>query len=195
MNHLRAGLGMSLAAVALTVVACEGPMGPAGPAGTQGTQGAQGAPGAQGATGATGPSGAAGATGAKGDTGDAGTTGIESIYICDNDLTYSGKSYFYNYQYTTFTSGDVFVTGSINQTGNTQAFSVTSSWMFKKSSVGDGSLLFDSDNFGASTTDGGYLIMSLDAAGTGIAIEFHDTGSSTASGTVSRPASDCHFAQ
>lgn len=76
-----AGLGLLLA-VALLVVACEGPAGltgPAGPAGPVGPTGAVGPAGATGTAGATGPAGPAGPTGAAGPAGATGAAGRNGI--------------------------------------------------------------------------------------------------------------------
>jgi hypothetical protein len=72
------GIAALVAAIMLTVIACEGPAGPMGPQGIQGETGAAGGKGDQGAKGETGEKGnqgEKGETGAKGEAGEKGNEG------------------------------------------------------------------------------------------------------------------------
>jgi hypothetical protein len=166
-----------------------GPAGPPGPAGGAGTAGTAGPAGTKGDPGEKGDPGPKGDTGSAGPPGAGG--GIKSILKCGAAFDYGVDAYFYNYEYVLMNSGDVNVNGSIVWTDDNFLYSATASWTFKVGGVGNAPLLFDSDNFGTSTSDGGYAKIQMNAAGTSVDIQIFDSNTATPTQTLARTASDC----
>lgn len=118
-----------------------GPVGPAGPQGPQGAQGPIGATGAAGATGATGSQGPQGQQGAQGPAGPVSPFAVQinvtnngsTSYLIGNPSDYSSGSNVnpslvlyrgFTYHFVINASGHPFKIGTVNSTGNGNAYNV-----------------------------------------------------------------------
>lgn len=186
MNHLRASFGILIAAGALTVVACEGPMGPAGPAGGIGTQGPQGPAGPQGDAGTLGP---VGDTGPQGEGFDASVTRVSMMVKCEGTLD---TNLYYIYQYVAYASGDVIASGHLERDHNTRNVSVSQTKVFipGMKSINSGAILLDIDDTGAD--NGGFYVMGLNVARDGTEIDYFDDLDVPAGRVINSTPAQCH---
>ena len=170
---------VSIGSIVGLVAACSGAQGPAGEngddgaVGPQGPQGEQGEQGPQGEQGKQGPQGEQGEPGSAGADGDAPATHIIESFACGGGLEGAPLSFWYNA--VLFSSGDLFVTGSIKDAAkqsSTTAFYTPQQNGYVNAQI---TLTLDEDG----TPDFGWFTLSLNRTSLVTKIDYRASGNTT----------------
>lgn len=181
MRGIRAGIGLGVLVVACTL--------PQGPAGEQGPPGEQGEKGEKGDPGEPGPAGAQGTSETTAPAGTASATeqtGIIGSFFCTGGL--EDTSLGFTYTVVLFSSGDLFVTGSIDSPAIQS--SATAFYAPEQNGYATAQVIVGYDVDG--TADGGWFTLTLDRSTLVTTIAYREKGStSTPDSTWTMQPSAC----